>query len=78
MIEQIKGIKFDIYDNDHAPPHYHAKYNDEEVLISIDTLTVLKGNMNPVKLREAIKWGKKNQELLKIDFNTKNPPTHQK
>jgi hypothetical protein len=29
--------------SDHAPPHFHARYDEHEALIAIDTLGVLEG-----------------------------------
>ena len=43
-ISQFLGILIYMYYNDHLPPHFHAKYAESEVLIKIDTLTVLEEN----------------------------------
>jgi hypothetical protein len=32
-----------MYFRDHAPPHFHAFYHDNEVLIDISTLEVIRG-----------------------------------
>jgi hypothetical protein len=37
------GILVQMYWNDHAPPHFHALYAEEEVLIDIRPLDVLQG-----------------------------------
>ena len=44
-ISMFRGIKISINWNDHMPPHFHAKYGDEEVLVSIKDLEVLEGEM---------------------------------
>jgi hypothetical protein len=31
--------------NDHAPPHFHARYGEFEVTIDIDMLSVIKGEL---------------------------------
>jgi Domain of unknown function (DUF4160) len=35
------GISIYFYDNDHAPPHFHARYAGDEALFSIETLQIL-------------------------------------
>jgi hypothetical protein len=44
------GIFVRMYYDDHAPPHFHAYYEDYEVQISIKTLEVLKGSFPPPEL----------------------------
>jgi hypothetical protein len=36
-IDQKKGIKINVFNGDHRPPHIHAVYNEYEVLILIET-----------------------------------------
>ena len=43
-ISVFYGILVQMYWNDHAPPHFHALYAEEEVLIDIRTLDVLQEN----------------------------------
>jgi hypothetical protein len=42
--------------NDHAPPHFHATYQDFEVLLRIDTLEVYRGHFPPQQLRMLQEW----------------------
>jgi hypothetical protein len=42
-ISAFYGILVQMYWNDHAPPHFHALYAEEEVLIDIRPLDVLQG-----------------------------------
>ena len=37
------GIVILMYFDDHNPPHFHVKYNDFRVLISIDDLLLIRG-----------------------------------
>ena len=34
-----------MYCNDHDPPHFHAVYGEEEALIEVDTLAVVRGEL---------------------------------
>lgn len=37
----FRGIKVYINWRDHMPPHFHAKYGDSEVVVSINDIEVL-------------------------------------
>lgn len=55
-IDTIAGIKFNIYFNDHLPPHIHALYNDYEVLLAIETTAILRGSLPIRQLTRARSW----------------------
>ena len=38
------GIVISIYYNDHGPPHFHARYGDNQAVIGIDSLTMLQAD----------------------------------
>ena len=44
-IKIIDSIKILIYFNDHLPPHFHAVYNEYEVLIEIKSLAIYAGEL---------------------------------
>lgn len=44
-IDVINGIKINIYNGDHRPPHIHAIYNEYEILVVIDTSQIYAGNL---------------------------------
>ena len=46
------GIIIRMYYNDHDPPYFHAVYVEDEVLIDIDTLAVVRGELP----RRALSW----------------------
>ncbi|HZW33848.1 MAG TPA: DUF4160 domain-containing protein [Isosphaeraceae bacterium] len=39
-VSQFYGIAIYMYYNDHAPPHFHAEYAEDEALFTIDTLQI--------------------------------------
>ena len=41
QISRFFGIIIAMYYDDHNPPHFHAKYGDEEALISIRDFSVI-------------------------------------
>jgi hypothetical protein len=55
-ISEFFGIAIYIYWREHPPPHFHAIYAGDEVIISIDDLSVLDGKVNPRALGLIIEW----------------------
>lgn len=45
-----------MYLDDHAPPHFHARYAEFEALIRIDDLSVLRGSLPPRALGLVMEW----------------------
>jgi hypothetical protein len=45
-VSEFFGIIIYIYHNDHAPPHFHAEYAEDEALFRIDTLEVYSGELS--------------------------------
>ena len=44
-ISKFYGIAIYMYYRDHAPPHFHAIYGEDEALIEIATGTILAGDL---------------------------------
>jgi hypothetical protein len=45
VVSRFYGIAIVFYWNDHAPPHFHAKYAGAEAMIEVATGTVLRGSL---------------------------------
>jgi len=58
-----------MYYNDHAPPHFHARYGDYEALIQIAPLGLLKGNLPPRALSLVFEWAQIHQKALLADWS---------
>ena len=67
-ISMFRGIKISINWNDHMPPHFHAKYGDEEILVSIKELEVLEGEMQNKQLKMVLGWAAFHQTELMEDW----------
>jgi len=44
-IDIVDGIRILFYNGEHRPPHFHAIYNEYEVIIDIRKTTVIAGQM---------------------------------
>ena len=43
-ISRFLGIVIATYYNDHAPPHFHARYGEFEIRVNIENGDVMSGN----------------------------------
>lgn len=55
-ISMFRGIKITMYWQDHMPPHFHAYYGGEEVLISINDLEAIEGHIPSKQLKMVLGW----------------------
>jgi len=67
-ISRFFGIIIAMYYNDHAPPHFHARYGDAKVEIAIETLSVLAGKLPPRAMGLVIEWASRHQAELLADW----------
>ena len=68
-ISEFFGILVLMYYNDHAPPHFHARYGGDEILVQISPLGVLKGKFPPRALSLVMEWAQIHQCQLMEDWN---------
>ena len=62
-ISRFYGIVVFINYNDHTPPHFHARYQEQEVTIEIQT-GIVQGKMSKRALRMLLEWSEKHQDEL--------------
>lgn len=64
-ISRFLGIIVTMYYNDHPPPHFHIRYNQQKAIIDLETLSILEGKLSPRVLGLVIEWAAIHQiELL--------------
>jgi len=45
-----------MYWREHSPPHFHAIYGEQQAMIGIETLEVLKGRLSRRALNLVLDW----------------------
>jgi len=55
-VSEFFGISVYVYYDDHPPPHFHATYGGQEVVILIDSLRVSRGRLPPRALGLVLEW----------------------
>ena len=64
-ISEFFGISIYVYYDDHAPPHFHARYGGAEAVILIDEISVGRGGLPPRALGLVVEWATQHQEELR-------------
>ena len=64
VISSFFGIYIMMYFDDHAPPHFHAKYNEFKAEILIKELAIRQGKLPPRVLGLVIEWASEHQKEL--------------
>jgi hypothetical protein len=67
-ISRFFGIVIRMFYNDHAPPHFHARYGAKEAIIAIDPLSVLRGNLPPRAIALVMEWATLHRHELLEDW----------
>jgi len=67
-ISRFFGIVIAMFYGDHLPPHFHARYGREQVIVGIETLSVLEGHLPPRALGLVMEWAAVHQAELRADW----------
>jgi hypothetical protein len=67
-LSRFFGIIVAMYYNDHAPPHFHAKYGGDQASIRIDNGEILEGSLTPRAIRLVEEWRVLHQSELLDDW----------
>lgn len=63
-ISMFRGIKVFMNWREHQPPHFHATYGGDEVIVSIRDLEVLEGSLPSKQLKMLLGWAAIRQDEL--------------
>jgi len=55
-ISRFLGIIITMYYNNHPPPHFHVRYNQQKAIIDIQNLSILEGKLTPRVFSLVIEW----------------------
>ncbi len=67
-ISTFYGILIRMFFNDHAPPHFHARYGEFEATIDIATLEIVQGDMPSRALKLVQEWAMIHREDLEENW----------
>ena len=67
VISRFLGIIIAMYWDDHAPPHFHAKYAEYEITVNILT-GIVEGKFPKRALRHVLEWYELHKDELIKDW----------
>jgi len=59
-----------MYFDEHNPPHFHAKYNENRAIISINELKVIDGYLPKRALALVLEWANEHRSELMENWNS--------
>lgn len=65
-ISSFFGITIWIYWDDHNPPHFHAEYGEQEILIQIEDLRTYSGSLSSRAYNMVMEWAALHRDELMI------------
>lgn len=63
-ISTFYGLTVRMYWDEHGPPHFHAAHGDDEAVIAILDLAVLRGRLPPRGLGLIVEWAEMHRREL--------------
>ena len=52
----VDGVKIELYFDEHPPPHFHVKIAGYRAQVSIDALSVIRGELPRPYFRKVVRW----------------------
>lgn len=68
-ISAFFGIIIQMFFDDHAPPHFHAKYAEYKAVIDINTLEIVEGKLPRRAAELVLDWAELHKKELFEDWN---------
>ncbi|MFZ4655398.1 MAG: DUF4160 domain-containing protein [Caldilineaceae bacterium] len=68
-VSRFFGIIISLNYNEHPPPHFHVRYNDQKALVDIESLRLLEGHLSPRALGMVIEWASRYQVDLRVNWS---------
>jgi hypothetical protein len=67
-ISRFFGIIIRMFYADHDPAHFHALYGEQEALIEIETLALLRGSLPRRAMALVLEWAVAHRSELRQDW----------
>ncbi|MDO9545659.1 MAG: DUF4160 domain-containing protein [Pelolinea sp.] len=75
LVDNVRGMRIEIYPNEHQPPHFHIKSSDFQASFRIDDCSLIAGNINGGNYRKILYWYEHAKPKL-IEIWNKTRPTN--
>ena len=64
-ISRFYGIVIKMFHNDHPPPHFHAEYAGQQMLVGVNTLAMIAGKLPSRATGLVMEWAAEHQDELR-------------
>ena len=68
-VSRFFGIVIRMYFRDHNPAYFHAEYGEDEALIDIETLSILRGSLPRRATALVLEWAALHRQELRADWD---------
>lgn len=68
-LSRFYGIVIKMFFDEHPPPHFHAEYGDQKVVVDLNTLAVIAGKLSPRAMGLVIEWATLHQAELRDNWD---------
>ena len=68
-ISRFLGIRIYMYYEEHSPPHFHASYAGQVVVLDIASLAVLRGDLTGRALGLVVEWARLHRGELEANWS---------
>jgi hypothetical protein len=68
-ISRFLGIIIAMYYNDHSPPHFHARYGENEIRVNIENGEIMSGTFPRRAQRLVLEWLELHRNEILDDWN---------
>jgi len=67
-ISRFFGIIITMFYSDHQPPHFHVRYREHKAQVTIDPISILRGDLPPRVFGLVAEWALVHQDELHEDW----------
>lgn len=67
-VASFNGVTIIFRIKEHPPPHFHAFHGDDEAVIGLGPVALLRGHLPAARLREVLAWAQRHQTGLAANW----------
>ena len=68
-ISRFFGIRILMFYEEHAPPHFHARYAGQSAVLNLESLALVKGDLPGRALGLVVEWGREHRDELRANWD---------
>lgn len=73
LVSKVRGLKIEIYSNEHPPPHFHVVSSEVMASFAIANCELLDGTVDSKNLKKIQYWHRHSKRLLVDIWNSTRP-----